>query len=148
MPLTLRKAASADLDWVRAQYATANFVPHADTHFQLVAELDGATAGLGRLVPAGAEAVELGGMYVLPGFRGQGLGTAIVAALLAEAAGRRVYCIPFARLTGLYESLGFRIIDEERDLPPEIAAKLTFCRGHYAERVCLMRLEETRVVGA
>lgn len=140
MTLTIRSARPEDEDWIRARYAEADFVPHDASHHVLIAESDGAPVGLGRLVPCGAGVVELGGMYVLPAHRGAGVGPALVGALIEHAGRARVYCIPWARLEGLYARHGFRRISLDDGLPAAVAEKLRFCAEHYEEPVCLMVL--------
>lgn len=136
--LVLRTANPADLEWANARYAEADFLPSDPSHTVMIAELDGVRAGLGRLVPAGPGVFELGGMYVLPVHRGRGIAPALIAALLEAAGGARVYCIPYAHLSPLYARAGFRPVDGDAVLPPPVAAKLDWCRQHYAQPVCLM----------
>jgi GNAT superfamily N-acetyltransferase len=137
--LVLRRALPEDLDWVNARYAEADFQPSATTHLVLIAEVDGAPAGLGRLVPAGPGTVELGGMYVLPAHRGGGVAAALIAALLAAAAGARVYCVPYAHLAALYERAGFAEVAEGAAVPAAVREKLACCKRHYAQPVRLMQ---------
>ena len=138
LELTIRCARPDDEAWIRARYAEADFVAHDPSHDVLIAEASGTPAGLGRLVPCGDGAVELGGMYVLPGFRGQGVGPGLVRALIERAGGARIYCIPWTRLEGMYARHGFRTIEPGGDLPPVVADKLRYCAEHYEEPVCLM----------
>lgn len=140
MTLTIRSARPEDEDWIRARYAEADFVSHDASHDVLIAESDGVLAGLGRLVPCGEDAVELGGMYVLSAHRGAGVGPALVRALIERAGHARVFCIPWARLEGLYARHGFRRIAPDERLPAAVAEKLRFCAEHYEEPVCLMML--------
>jgi GNAT superfamily N-acetyltransferase len=137
--LALRPAAPADCDWVNARYAEADFQPSDATHLVLIAEVDGARAGLGRLVPAGPGVVELGGMYVLPAYRGGGVAASLITALLAAAAGARVYCIPYAHLAPLYERAGFAPVEEGAAVPASVREKLAWCKQHYAQPVRLMQ---------
>ncbi len=137
--LVLRTAGPADLEWINARYAEADFLPSDPSHTVVIAELGGEPAGVGRLVPAGDGAFELGGMFVRPAHRGRGISTALVAALLDAAQGACVYCIPYARLAPLYARAGFVPGEEGAPLPAPIAAKLAWCKGHYTEPVCLMQ---------
>lgn len=141
--LTLRTAKPEEAGWVNEQYAKAGFIPSdlgRDT--VVVAELHGRRAGLGRLVDAGSGAYELGGMYVLEGFRGAGVARAIVEELLRLAGEREVYCIPFANLEELYASAGFRRI-EPTGVPSGVAEKLAWCERNIARAVILMKLVTT-----
>jgi GNAT superfamily N-acetyltransferase len=137
--VVIRPASAADDAWIHGRYAEADFVAHDPSHDVLIAEAGGVPVGLGRLVPCDAGAVELGGMYVLEGFRGQGVGPALVRALIERAGRARIYCIPWTRLEGMYARHGFRTIEPGADLPAAVADKLRYCAEHYEERVCLMR---------
>jgi GNAT superfamily N-acetyltransferase len=94
----------------------------------VIAEIDGQRAGMGRLVPAGDHACELGGMYVDDAHRGRGIAHAIVNELIKRAGSQEVYCIPFADLETLYVESGFRRI-EPLNIPEKIQEKLTGARG-------------------
>jgi GNAT superfamily N-acetyltransferase len=138
--LVLRTARPEETGWVNEQYAKVGFIPSdllRDT--VVVAELDGERAGIGRLVDAGRNAYELGGMYVLDAFRGAGVARALVEELLRLAEGRDVYCIPFADLDAFYGSAGFRRIEPD-GVPPAIAEKLAWCEREIARPVILMKL--------
>jgi len=137
--VAVRRAAPAELDWVNARYAEAGFQPSDAAHLVLIAEVDGAPAGLGRLVPMAPGERELGGMFVLPGFRGRGVAGTLVRALLDAAAGTRVWCIPWADLAGLYAREGFAAVPDDAPVPQPVRAKLDWCIRHYARPVCLMQ---------
>jgi GNAT superfamily N-acetyltransferase len=93
--LVLRTARPEEAGWINEQYAKVRFIPSDPTHDQIVvAEADSVRAGIGRLVDVGEGAYELGGMYVLDGYRGSGIARAIVEELIRRAGGRDVYCIP------------------------------------------------------
>ena len=119
------------------RYAEVRFVPSdlaRDT--QLVAEIDGDPAGLGRLVPVDDESCELGGMLVFEEFRGRGVAKTLIDALLERARGRTVYCIPFADLEAVYAAAGFARTEEA---PPAVREKYEWCRSEYERGVVLMR---------
>ena len=70
--------------------------------------MDGETAAFFRFVPDG-ERMELDDLYVLPAFRGRGVGTAILRRCIAE--GKPIYFYVFMKNTraiALYEREGFR----------------------------------------
>ena len=74
--------------------------------------LGGETAAFYRFVPDG-DRMELDDLYVLPAFRGRGIGTAILRRCLAE--GKPVYFYVFnenARAVALYEREGFRKVED------------------------------------
>jgi N-acetylglutamate synthase-like GNAT family acetyltransferase len=136
----LRQATAADSHWINAAYADVHFQPSDLEHeLVIVAEVEGEHAGIGRLVPAGGDACELGGMLVFDRFRGRGLARAIIDELLRNAEGREVYCIPFADLEAIYAKAGFvRFEGEEQSLPEYVQKKLAWCRTEIDRDVILM----------
>jgi GNAT superfamily N-acetyltransferase len=142
--MTLRLATPDDARWINERYASVHF--HASDlsrDLMVVCELDGVTAGMGRLVPAGEEACELGGMLVFDEFRGRGLARAIIEELLRHKNGRHVYCIPFAELEPIYAASGFARIATDGELPAYIREKLDWCAREIPDRaVILMKLKE------
>ena len=138
----LRIAAAADTAWIEEQYRRAGFIPSDLTRDTvIIAEVEGARAGLGRLVPAGSNAYELGGMFVDDRFRGGGVARSIVRELIARAAGRIVYCIPFADLQAFYASCGFEPAAHE-SAPKAVQEKLAWCERELDRPVLLMRLRQ------
>ncbi|HEV7237935.1 MAG TPA: GNAT family N-acetyltransferase [Thermoanaerobaculia bacterium] len=138
--MLLRTAMSEDAGWIHDQYEKVHFIPSdlaRDTI--VVAEVDGERVGIGRLVPAGEGACELGGMFVADAYRGRGIAHAIVEELIRRAGGRDVYCIPFADLETLYEAAGFRRI-EAVNVPEKIQEKLDWCAREIDRAVVLMKL--------
>lgn len=139
--MVLRIATPDDAGWVREQYEKAGFIPSdlaRDT--VVVAELGGNRAGLGRLVPAGESAYELGGMYVDDAYRGRGVAHAIVQELIRRAGAKEVYCVPFANLESLYAESGFRRVDAV-NVPEAIQEKLDWCAREIPDRaVIVMKL--------
>lgn len=138
----LRLARPDEESWINARYAEVGFLPSNLAHdLIVVAELDGQPAGMGRLVPAGPEACELGGMLVFEEFRGRGVARAIVGELLRHAGGRKVYCIPFADLEPIYAAAGFTRREPDDTLPEHIREKLDWCAREITDRpVVLMQL--------
>jgi predicted N-acetyltransferase YhbS len=102
-----------------------------------VADEGGARLGLGRLVPVGPGAVELGGIYVVPDRRGHGVAAAIVRELLGRTGGRRVYCVPFASLAEYYKGFGFVDAIAGDPVPEPVHRKLAFC-SRYPQGVVLL----------
>ncbi len=137
--MKLRRATEADAGWINAAYANIRF-QQSDLARDLVivAELDGEYAGLGRLVPAGERAYELGGMLVFDAFRGRGVAKAIIDELLRHAGGREVYCIPFADLEPIYAKAGFARRERDEALPEHIREKLDWCEREMERPVILM----------
>jgi GNAT superfamily N-acetyltransferase len=145
----LRHATAADAGWINAAYADVHFQP-SDLSRELIviAELDGVHAGMGRLVPAGEEACELGGMLVFDAFRGRGVARAIIDELLRHANGRAVYCIPFADLEPIYAKAGFRRCEPRPEMPAYVQEKLAWCEREIARPVILMELTSARTPDA
>lgn len=137
----LRRALSADADWINAAYDSVHF-QRSDLTRELVvvAEIDGERAGIGRLVPLSDDSCELGGMLVFEQFRGRGIALAIVAELLRHANGRTVYCVPFSDLEPVYAKAGFTVRGEDGDLPEKLREKLDWCRREIDRPVSLMVL--------
>jgi GNAT superfamily N-acetyltransferase len=139
--MNLRLATSHDAAWINERYASVHFLPSDLTRDLLVvAEIDTTPAGIGRLVPAGDHACELGGMLVFEEFRGRGIARAIIEELLRHAKGRAVYCIPFAELEPIYAGAGFVRIEANDTLPAHIHEKLAWCAKEIDRPVILMEL--------
>ena len=138
--MLLRTATPADAGWIQEQYEKVHFIPSdLARDVVVVAEVDGVRVGMGRLVPAGDGACELGGMYVDDAYRGRGIARAIVDELIVRAASKDVYCVPFADLEALYAAAGFRRIDAA-NVPEKIREKLDWCAREIGRPVILMKL--------
>jgi GNAT superfamily N-acetyltransferase len=134
--MKLRRAEPDEATWINERYAAVRFIPSDLTRETvIVAEIGGAPAGLGRLVPIDAESCELGGMLVFDDYRGRGVARAIIDELLRHAEGRKVYCLPFAELEGLYRSAGF---ERAENAPAAMMEKLDWCRVTYEREVLLL----------
>jgi N-acetylglutamate synthase-like GNAT family acetyltransferase len=137
----LRRATADDAQWINAAYEGVHFQPSDfSRELVIVAEIDEAHAGVGRLVPAGEDACELGGMLVFDAFRGRGVARAIIDELLRHANGGRVFCIPFADVESVYAKAGFarRAIDES--VPQHVREKVEWCERELVRAVILMEL--------
>lgn len=135
--IAIRAAGPDEAMWVNERYAEVRFIPSDVTReLVLIAELDGRPAGLGRLIPVDEESFELGGMLVFDGFRGRGVARALIDALIAAAGEQAIYCIPFAKLEGLYAAAGF---EKANDAPAKVREKFAWCERTYDEPVILMR---------
>jgi N-acetylglutamate synthase-like GNAT family acetyltransferase len=128
----------AELDRINALYASEQFLPSAADDHQYVLEINGQIAALGRLVPISDRAVELGGIVVLPKFRGQSLARVLVEHLIREAGALDIYCIPFAPLVDFYKSFGLRDPAPDDPIPEKVASKLAWCQAEYRERTSLL----------
>lgn len=134
----VRIALPSERPWANGRYGEVSFRPSGPGDLIAVAEVDGRRAGLGRLVPVEEGIGELGGIYVLPDFRGQGLAREIVAFLVRESPYRQLFCIPFAHLEGFYRGFGFEPVGAGTPVPRELAAKVAWCAGEYPDPVALL----------
>jgi GNAT superfamily N-acetyltransferase len=143
--MRLRLANAGDASWINERYASVHFQgSDLSRDLLVVAELDGVAAGIGRLVPAGKHACELGGILVFEEFRGRGIARAIIDELLRHANGRAVYCIPFAELEPIYAAAGFVRTTPDDTLPRYIHEKLDWCAREIDRPVILMALPPGR----
>jgi GNAT superfamily N-acetyltransferase len=138
MTITVRKAAVPELPWANARYAEVDFVPSTHDDLLMIAEIDGAPAGMGRVVPLGECKGELGGMVVFPEYRNLGVARRIVESLQASTDCRMLYCLPFSELEAFYCSLGFAPLTNTADVPQAVLDKHRWCNEHYDKPVSLL----------
>jgi N-acetylglutamate synthase-like GNAT family acetyltransferase len=129
-----------ELTWVNEQYHSVGFVPSTPSDHQLIAEVDGQRAGLGRLVPISDGVYELGGIFVLPQFRGRAVARKIVEHLLDRAGDAQLYCIPFTSLSEFYKGMGFVESLEICAVPEKIKEKYRWCQQTYLQKVLLLEI--------
>jgi len=136
----IRRAYPHEEAWINEQYKEVGFLPSdLAREFVAIAEHAGLRAALGRLVPIGADCAELGGIYVLPEFRGLGLATEMVSHLLRQGVGHeKIFCLPFAHLVQLYAGLGFRPCEETEEIPRAVRDKLRWCNSQYEHPTLLL----------
>jgi len=132
---TLRPAERA---WANGCYAEVSFKPSGPQDFVAVAELEAQRVGLGRLVRVADAVAELGGIYVMPGYRGRQVARAVVSFLLARSPYPTLYCIPFAHLDAFYRSFGFAPPPDASHLPAAVADKVSWCATQYVEPVSVL----------
>jgi GNAT superfamily N-acetyltransferase len=133
----LREAAERDRPAVNAIYAALGFMPWDPKQDQLIVAVAGdRLVGCGRLQRY-ANAVELGGMYVHPNFRGQGIARQILKSLVDLLGGETCYCIPFDHLIPFYEQFGF-VPGPRENLPQAVAEKVAYFRDVYMHPTILM----------
>ena len=137
--MLLRRARAEERDAINEHYASVDFKPSAADDLQLLAEAGKQLAGLGRIVAIDARHAELGGIVVLPPFRGQGLARQLIAALCAHNRHAVLYCLPFAELAPLYASVGFVELPDASGVVAPVAQKHLWCNAHYPKPVLLMR---------
>lgn len=134
----VRRLAADERAWANERYAEIGFALSGDDDLLVVAEVDGARVGLGRLVPLAPGAAELGGIYVLPEYRGRAIARRIVDHLVATSPYPRLFCIPFTPLERFYRSCGFGTPRPDLEIPQAARAKVSWCEGRYPDPVCLL----------
>lgn len=140
MTILVRAIQSDELAWVNQQYYSINFVPTDSVDRQFIAEIEHQRAGLGRLAYITNEIWELGGIYVLPEFRGQSVAREIVKHLLLQLNNVHIYCIPFTNLGKFYKSMGFRKCSNSSPIPEKIKQKYQWCQQTYPQGVLLLEI--------
>jgi predicted GNAT family N-acyltransferase len=97
--------------------AELEFDADDDVAAHVIAEVDGKVVGTGRVV-LHADSAKIGRMAVLPEWRQHGVGRALLAALVREAAQRGAVCAVLhaqVHALGFYARAGFSAIGEEFD---------------------------------
>jgi N-acetylglutamate synthase-like GNAT family acetyltransferase len=117
MSYTIRSAVRADRSSITSIVRAAGINPFG-LHWPrfLVAEEDGRVIGVAQVKPHGDGSRELASLAAIPERRGQGVGSALVGAILASETGR-VYLTCADRLEGYYVRFGFRRL-EPVEMPP------------------------------
>jgi GNAT superfamily N-acetyltransferase len=128
--------------WAAERYLELRFAASPQGTRMLVAELDGARVGLGRLVEHAPGVFELGGIWTDETARNRGVARAMVAALLALAPAGRLWCIPFAHLAAFYETFDFEVA--RPPWPGPIAEKVAACHAQHLPSVVVLVREPRR----
>jgi N-acetylglutamate synthase-like GNAT family acetyltransferase len=105
-----------------------------------VAEVNGGVAGIAQVKPY-RDCREFGSLAVLPGFRRQGVGAALIEAALAAERGD-VYLLCAQGRVPYYAKFGFKVIETD-DAPRTLRRKLAVARlfAAFGVRVVPMRRE-------
>ncbi|VEP15858.1 GNAT family N-acetyltransferase [Hyella patelloides LEGE 07179] len=140
MAICIREIYPDELEWVNQQYDSIGFVATDLSSRQFIAISDRQKAGLGRLVYIDNEVWELGGIYVLPKFRGQSVARKIVQHLLLQANYEHLYCIPFTNLGNFYKGMGFVECSNSSKIPEKIKQKYQWCQHTYSQGVLLLEI--------
>lgn len=116
--MTIRAATEADQPTIRRLIKAAN-LNRMSLHWPnfLVAEEDGAIVGVGQVKAHGDGSRELASIAVVPDRQGQGIGSALIEALLAREPGAVLHLTCRRQLQGYYERFGFRRL-EPAEFPP------------------------------
>lgn len=123
----IRPAVASDAPAIRRIVRAAHLNP-LDLNWRrfVVAEDAGAIVGVGQIRRHGDGSRELASLAVVPGRRGQGLGTTIVRALLDREPGPLfLYCA--GDLAGFYARFGFRTVGRV-DMAPYLRRVATVAR--------------------
>jgi N-acetylglutamate synthase-like GNAT family acetyltransferase len=123
-PVTIRPARPEDAATIRRMVRGAGLDP-TSLHWPnfLVAENEGRVIGVGQVKPYRGSR-ELGSLVVLKSYRGQGVGSMIVRALIERESGD-LYLLSRDRLEAYYARFGFRRVGW-RDLRGVVRRKYTF----------------------
>ncbi|HDR7339622.1 TPA: GNAT family N-acetyltransferase, partial [Bacillus anthracis] len=134
--MNIQLATSNDLEWINNQYDSIGFV-RSDLNRDMVAIItyDNMYAGVGRLVQIDKDTIEMGGIFILPKFRGLQLAGELVSFLVETAKKlqvQHVYCLPFEELENFYKKYGYTEVDTMKEVVhPIILEKYNWCLGHY-----------------
>ncbi len=145
MFMGIKFASLEDLEWINHQYKNVGFVP-SDLKKDKVAIItyNGEYAGLGRLVYIDQNTIEMGGIYILPKYRGYKLVGDLVSFLVQEAKqsdASHVYCIPFEELADFYKKYGYKEVNlDQETVHPTIMTKYRWCLQEYEKNVLLFTL--------
>lgn len=143
--MSIQLATSNDLKWINKQYKSIGFVP-SDLKRDIVAIItcDNSYAGVGRLVQIDEDTIEMGGIFILPKFRGLQLAGELVSFLVETAKKlqvQHVYCLPFEELENFYKKYGYTEVDTTKEVVhPIILKKYNWCLDHYDKHVLLCKL--------
>ena len=118
MPLTIRPATENDQPAIRGLIAEVR-LPRLNLQWPnfMVAEEDGEMVGMGQVKSHGDGSRELASIAVAPSRQGQGIGSAIITALLAREADTVLHLSCRRELEGYYERFGFKRL-EPASYPP------------------------------
>lgn len=143
--MSIQLATSNDLEWINNQYDSIGFV-RSDLKSDKVAIItyNNEYAGVGRLVQIDEDTIEMGGIFILPKFRGLQLAKKLVSFLVQTAKAleiQNVFCIPFEELESFYKTYGFIDVDMTKEVVhPIILKKYNWCLENYDKHVLLFKL--------
>ncbi len=111
----------------------------------VVAEIDGTVAGCGALCRLGGNLVEIRSLGILDRYKGQGIGSQIVEALLEEA--RRQHIANVMALTyevKFFERNGFRVVPKNV-FPEKVWKDCMYCKKQYCcDEIAVIRQLEVQ----
>ena len=140
MSISIRPASAADQPAITAIVRAARINPRdLDWRRFLVAEEQGRVVGVGQVKPHGDRSRELASLAVIPERQGQGVGGALVRALLTREPGP-VHLMCMDWLEPYYQRYGFRRLGRD-ELPPSLrfvgrlAPALAFISSLFGKRL-------------
>ncbi len=112
MPLTTRPATEVDQPRILGLIKAVR-LPRMNLRWPnfVVAEEDGEVIGMGQVKSHGDGSRELASIAVVPARQGEGIGTAIIQALLAREPGVVLHLSCRRELEGYYERFGFKRLE-------------------------------------
>ncbi|GAB6437069.1 GNAT family N-acetyltransferase [Bacillus cereus] len=125
--MSIQMATSYDLEWINNQYDSIGFV-RSDLKRDKVAIItyNNEYAGVGRLVQIDEDTLEMGGIYILPQYRGIQLAGELVSFLVETAKKlqvQHVYCLPIEELEYFYKKYGYTEVDTTKEIVHPIVLK-------------------------
>jgi N-acetylglutamate synthase-like GNAT family acetyltransferase len=115
--VVIHVASAADQPVIRRIVRDANINPFSlDWRRFLVAERDGRIIGVGQVKPHGDGSRELASIAVIPDWRGRGIASAVIQALLARESGP-LYLTCRSLLESFYVRFGFQRIERDEMSP-------------------------------
>ena len=145
-PFTIRPATEADQSTIRRLIREARLAPMGLSwpNF-LVAEADGETVGIGQVKSHADGSRELASIAVVPDRQGQGIGSAIIKALLGREAGVTLHLTCRSELEGYYERFEFQRL-ERAEYPPHFGRMVpvvNLVMRFFGMRIIVMRRSGT-----
>lgn len=124
--MSIQLATSNDLEWINNQYDSIGFV-RSDLKRDKVAIItyNNEYAGVGRLVQIDEDTLEMGGIFILPQFRGLQLAGELVLFLVETAKITNTKCIlsSFEELENFYKKYGYTEVNTTKEAVHPIILK-------------------------
>lgn len=139
--MILRPARESDRDTIRRIVHKVHINPlNLDWRRFIVAEEESQIVGIGQIKPHGDDTRELASLAVIPSRQGQGIGTALVRALLQDST-PPLYLTCRTRLTSYYVRFGFVLL-QPAEMPPyyrRLSRLVNLFAGGGRQRMAVMR---------
>lgn len=140
--IIIKIAQKSEIEFINSWYRDIGFKESDySKELTILVNIGKKPVGVGRLQNIDDENAELGGIYVLPEFRGKKIARRIVEHLLDNATSyKKVYCLPFSHLKDLYKSMGFKVEDDISNVPDKVLCKHNWCNKTYKSETLLFSL--------